>query len=65
MQMANKSEMSYEDSLPQNVSGLNTTLSACIYFPQDHMIPPHIDSLLVVCDLKLNNKTITQKNAFS
>ncbi|KAI9577166.1 hypothetical protein GQX74_009686 [Glossina fuscipes] len=48
MQMVNKSEMSYEDSLPQNVSGLNTTLSAYIYFPQDHMIPPHIDSLLVI-----------------
>ncbi|KAL9891861.1 uncharacterized protein ACN2A1_007698 [Glossina fuscipes fuscipes] len=40
------------------------TLSACTYFPQDQMIPPHIDSLLVVCDLKLNNKTITQKDAF-
>uniref|UniRef100_A0A1A9V8U4 DUF229 domain-containing protein n=1 Tax=Glossina austeni TaxID=7395 RepID=A0A1A9V8U4_GLOAU len=40
------------------------SLLACTYFRQDYMVPSHIDSLLVVCKLKLDHKTITQRNAF-
>lgn len=40
------------------------SLLACTYFRQDYMVPPHIDSLLVVCKLKLDLKTITQNYAF-